>query len=79
MLNAKLKRHLVGPHALLHEVSAYIYIYIYYLMLICTCKPIRHDHHEFAHANIFFPFKKDALKFIIDHLIFLIVYSYNTH
>ena len=48
-------------------------------MLICSCKPIRYNHHEFAHANIFFPFKKDALKFIIDHLIFLNVYSYNTH
>ena len=30
MLNAKLECHLVGPHALSHEVSAlYIYIYIY--------------------------------------------------
>ena len=28
-LNAKLKCHLVGPHALSHEVSALIYIYIY--------------------------------------------------
>ena len=29
MLNAKLECHLVGPHALSHEVSAFIYIYIY--------------------------------------------------
>ena len=29
MLNTKLECHLVGPHALSHEVSAYIYIYIY--------------------------------------------------
>ena len=29
MLNAKLKRHLVRPHALPHGISAYIYIYIY--------------------------------------------------
>ena len=29
MLNAKLKRHLVRPHILLYEISAYIYIYIY--------------------------------------------------
>ena len=28
MLNAKLECHLVGPHALSHEVSAFIYIYI---------------------------------------------------
>ena len=32
MLNAKLERHLTRPHALPHEVSAYIYIYI--LMII---------------------------------------------
>ena len=29
MLNAKLKRHSVRPHALSHEIFAYIYIYIY--------------------------------------------------
>ena len=29
MLDAKLKRHLVRPHALPHEISTYIYIYIY--------------------------------------------------
>ena len=29
MINAKLERHLIGPHALSHEVSVYIYIYIY--------------------------------------------------
>ena len=28
-LNAKLECHMVGPHALSHEVSAFIYIYIY--------------------------------------------------
>ena len=28
MLNAKLERHLAGPHALLHKVSDFIYIYI---------------------------------------------------
>ena len=27
-LNAKLERHMVGPHTLSHEVFAYIYIYI---------------------------------------------------
>ena len=26
MLNAKLERHLIRPHALPHEISAYIYI-----------------------------------------------------
>ena len=37
MLNAKLERHLAGPHALSHEVSALIYIYIYiyiYILII---------------------------------------------
>ena len=34
MLHAKLECHLVGPHALSHEVSAFIYIYIYILILI---------------------------------------------
>ena len=29
MLNAKLKYHLPRPHALSHEIFAYIYIYIY--------------------------------------------------
>ena len=29
MLNAKLEHQLVRPHALPHEISAYIYIYIY--------------------------------------------------
>ena len=28
MLNVKLERHLARPHALLHEIFAYIYIYI---------------------------------------------------
>ena len=28
MLNAILECHVAGPHALLHEVSAFIYIYI---------------------------------------------------
>ena len=28
MLNVKLERHIGEPHALLHEVFAYIYIYI---------------------------------------------------
>ena len=28
MLNAKLERYLARPHALPHEISAYIYIYI---------------------------------------------------
>ena len=28
MLNEKLERHLARPHALPHEISAYIYIYI---------------------------------------------------
>ena len=28
MLNAKLKCHLARPHALPHEISAYIYIYM---------------------------------------------------
>ena len=28
-LNAKFECHVVGPHALLHEVFAFIYIYIY--------------------------------------------------
>ena len=28
MLNTKLERHMVGPHALSREVSTYIYIYI---------------------------------------------------
>ena len=32
MLNAKLERHLARPHALLHEISAFIYIYIYWLI-----------------------------------------------
>ena len=27
--NAKLEHHLARPHALSHEISAYIYIYIY--------------------------------------------------
>ena len=27
MLNASLERYLVGPHALLHEIFAFIYIY----------------------------------------------------
>ena len=30
MLNVKLERHIGEPHALLHEVFAYIYIYIDY-------------------------------------------------
>ena len=44
-LNAKLERHLIGSHALLHEVSAFIYIYIYILIinelyeLFCVIKP----------------------------------------
>ena len=29
MINAKLECHLIGPHALSHEVSVYIYIYIW--------------------------------------------------
>ena len=29
MLNEKLEHHIAEPHALLHEVFAYIYIYIY--------------------------------------------------
>ena len=37
-LNAKLKRHLAGPHALSHEVSALIYIYIYIYILIDWCE-----------------------------------------
>ena len=28
MLNTKLECHLIGPHALSHEVFAFIYIYI---------------------------------------------------
>ena len=32
ILHAKLECHLVGPHALSHEVSAYIYIYILILI-----------------------------------------------
>ena len=35
MLNAKLKHHLAGLHAVSHEVSTYIYIYIYWLMIDC--------------------------------------------
>ena len=34
MLNVKLERHLVRPHALQYEISIYIYIYIYILMII---------------------------------------------
>ena len=37
-LNAKLKRHLAGPHALSHEVSTFIYIYIYIYILIDWCE-----------------------------------------
>ena len=35
-LNASLEHHLTGPHAILHEVSAFIniYIYIYILMIL---------------------------------------------
>ena len=29
MLNAILEHHIIGAHALPHEISAYIYIYIY--------------------------------------------------
>ena len=29
MLNAKLEHQLTGPHALWHEVSAYVCVYIY--------------------------------------------------
>ena len=32
MLNTKLERHMVRPHALSREVSTYIYIYIYILI-----------------------------------------------
>ena len=35
-LNAKLECHMVGPHALSHEVSAFIYIYI---LMILTWLP----------------------------------------
>ena len=31
-LNAKFECHVVGPHALSHEVFAFIYIYIYIYM-----------------------------------------------
>ena len=34
IINAKLEHQLARPHALLHEISAYIYIYIYILMII---------------------------------------------
>ena len=42
MLNAKLERHMTGPHALSREVSTYIYIYIYRLVS-CPC-----DAHNFV-------------------------------
>ena len=40
-LNAKLERHITGPHALLHEVSD-IYIYIYWFL--CFLRPIYNIH-----------------------------------
>ena len=40
MLNAKLERHMTGPHALSREVSTYIYIY---RLVSCPC-----DAHNFV-------------------------------
>ena len=43
MLNARLKRYLARPYALLHEIST-IYIYIYILMIIPLYLLITNQH-----------------------------------
>ena len=52
MLNTKLERHMVEPHALSRKVSTYIYIYIYILIF----KILKKKKKEFGRPFLFLRF-----------------------